>query len=135
MTQNKCEISPFFADMRTFIELKNILFETFQTKFNWIWSVSSRWCLNALCALQRSDNMVTPWFNGNSPLKDCSFPVACIFLVACTRLNDPLCPSIGRSVGNFFFFFSNFMQFKASKVILSQFTFSLLAGLAKKPLF
>ena len=50
------------------------------------------------------------------------------FLVACTRLYDPLCPSVGRSVTLSFFstFYAILSHFKLFKVNLSQFTFSLL---------
>ena len=53
------------------------------------------------------------------------------FLVACTQLYNPLCPSVCRSVGlleKFSFFLSFYVilsHFKLSKVNSSQFTFSL----------
>ena len=54
------------------------------------------------------------------------------FLVACTRLYNPLCLSVGRSVGlsvtlSFFSpFYVILSHFQLLKVILSQFTFGLL---------
>ena len=46
-----------------------------------------------------------------------------IFLVACTRLYNPPCPSVGRSVGRLvtLYFFYHFYFFKLFLVILSNF--------------
>ena len=53
----------------------------------------------------------------------CSGYILFSFLVACTRLYNPLCPSVGRSVGRLvtLYFFYHFYFFKLFLVILSNF--------------